>query len=84
VGQIDVYEYLKKLQEQHDYSFYSAKEIEIALKKQGLSNGAIWGVSRDLNQLYRYGNVEITGYDDKHPFKNFIRKYRLRLKPLSK
>ena len=81
MGQIEVYEWLKERQEMNDFRYFTAKDVMKGLKDKGISNGALIGVTHDLNQLWRFGTVEVTGYDEKRPFMNFTRKYRL--KPLS-
>lgn len=60
MGQRDVYDWLKKRREEGD-QWYSKKEIEKALKDEGMSNGSLIGLSDDLFRIAQTKLVQMKG-----------------------
>lgn len=60
MGQREVYDWLKKRREEGD-QWYSKKEIEKALKDEGMSNGSLIGLSDDLFRIAQTKLVQMKG-----------------------
>lgn len=59
MGQIEVYEWLKKKREFGD-DWFSVADIEAGLQEQGYTNGVIYGVRGDVIKLEWSGYLEAT------------------------
>jgi len=57
MGQIEVYEWLKKKREFND-SWFSVADIEAGLQEEGYTNGVIYGVRGDVIKLEWSGYLE--------------------------
>jgi hypothetical protein len=79
MGQIEVYNYLKKMRLTGDHKYFSVREVEKGLKQQGYSNGVLDTVRGSLIKLEYWGYVEtiMTG-----EIRNWKRLFRIKEKEL--
>jgi hypothetical protein len=67
MGQIEVFEWLKKMRRCGDNNYFFPKDITKGLKNQGLTNGCLCNVRGDCFRLYQGGNgcIEMKDFDKK-------------------
>jgi len=58
LGQIEVYEFLLFQRLNGEHRFWTTREVELALRERGFSNGVISGVRGDLLRLEWAGYFE--------------------------
>jgi hypothetical protein len=75
MGQIEIYEHLRKKRLQGVNSYFTARQVQLELSEQGLSKGALWNVLSDLLSLekHRYLEAEVQG-----PVGHWVRAFRLK------
>lgn len=77
MGQIEVYEYLKRMRSSGEEKYFSISEVEKGLRDQGETNGTIQTVRGSLLRL------ELAGYLEtkmKGTYKTWQRGFRIREK----
>lgn len=75
MGQIEVYEFMKKARRSGDNAFYSCRAVESALKQDGATCGVLKGVRGDLLRLELSGYLEASINE-----KPWIRCWRIKIK----
>ena len=82
MGQVDVFFWLRNQRQSGDQRYFTVKQVQDGLRNQGKTNGTILGVRGDLLQLERMGYIEVSGYDEKKPWRDWQRSFRIKEKYL--
>lgn len=81
MGQVEVYNWLKKMRCSGDESFFYPKEIMKGLKLEGFGDGVVYQTRGDCFRLWQSGNgcLEMHDYDLKGST-NWLKAFRIKKK----